>query len=401
MIGTNLVLNTALSLIMNFADVVGIDQGDVPRKFEDAQKWAVSPVIADSVLVANKSGAIFSVDRGVVDGYDGTGSYFGLQDTRLLYRFTGDAHLNTNDAVKLAREVLERLVKCGGSPLRESPRLRSAGSLWRKPIPSVKIAWPNPFDPLRASDSANIEIDLRTGTIVAINLYATNFFDPPREGTREASRVTKDPDGISGKRVVPYPTTNQITRAVAHWLILCRELKMNPGDCTNVSQVDWERSVVYTNVHVSRTVPVCQIRFTNNACIESLDGVVFSIFCSDACYTGFWMHRPAEEWKQFEGPILLKWQDLADRLDPVLSRALNLPLATFTDCQKFPRLDGVTRRSVIRWLPRILPADYVDFYDPYDVGELLEAEFDLQTGDVKWIYFHDPALIEALKRTAR
>ena len=112
---------------------------------------------------------------------------------------------------------------------------------------------------------------------------------------------------------------------------------------------------------------------------------------------GAWDDRPAEEWRRFPGRVNRRWQDLASALERRLTAGLGIPKAALARLK--PELayaapsygtEGIAR-CVVRW------------HDPVQDEEMrgtglegsgaLAAEFDLQTGDLKYIAFYDLALL--------
>jgi hypothetical protein len=402
MVDTNALLSIAFSLIANFTNVVEIPPDQVPQSPADLSLCIIgSPMYPTDVILVHTNGTRFTINHsGGVNGYASPDSFFRLQDVKDLSRYSGEPKLNSNEVLRLATKTLQRLVKSGNPLTNGTPRIQQAGEFHGKRIPFFRITWPSPPGSYGSSTIASIEIDARTGKIVNLHLYDIGFLDAAL-GNKIMDRVytpdPKPPAKPPGKRIVPYPTTNQVTQAIENWLVFCRRLNLNPGGDTNVSQVDWDRTYAYTNSRISTNMPVCQIRFKNNACFEALDGRVYCYFCPDACFTGFWEHRPEAEMKAFVGPKKISRTEVTGTFDHFLSTELGIPLATFTNCRKVSRVGGEgLKRVVLDWVKWPPPKD---FTDPYDLPKLFSVEFDLETGEVKWIFFDDLGLIAALRQT--
>src|SRR5205823_5469039 len=152
--------------------------------------------------------------------------------------------------------------------------------------------------------AAFLEMDARNGRITFLELNDKSFHDGalsqeisnrvytalPARPSRWAMR-----NSAPLKRVLPYPTTNQVVEGITAWLKLCRSLAVDPGPETNLASVFWPQTFTYTNGEISLTSAACQIHFNNGTAFECINGVAFSHFASDACFTGSWQSMTREE----------------------------------------------------------------------------------------------------------
>ena len=170
--------------------------------------------------------------------------------------------------------------------------------------------------------------------------------------------------------------------------------------------VNWDATFAYTNP-VSRALPACRVAFKNGAFFDSLEGVPFNCFCADAAFTGRYMSRSAAAWKPFEGVVSNRWEDLAKNLEIRICRELGLPTSIFEESKPTRILMSAKlgetglARTLIYWrkLPPLAHGSQAEKTE----HSILAAEFDLRTGELKLIDFHNPNLVSrieaALKET--
>jgi hypothetical protein len=307
--------------------------------------------------------------------------------------------ISSNEVVSFATSILKRLAKDPRPLDGITPIVRYEGrSSEGKEIPFYRIRWPVKNSSF--GDAAEMEIDARKPEVEALYLAAPWFFDPGKTREIVEKVYTADPPKPKlrpkpvGKRIVPYPTTNQVTVGIEHWLAFCKRLNLNPGGDTNISDIDWEKSVVYTNLFFSGNRPVAQVRFKNGACFECVDGLVYSHFGPDACFTGFWDRRPEEEWKPFEGRVTVRWEDQASDFVRFVSQKLGVPLKTLKNLRQWPfnKAADVGTEGIARMVVRWYKCPPNQFCNVLDLPSTMACEFDLRDGKVKWFEI-DPKLI--------
>ncbi len=415
MIDTNALLSVAFSLIANFTNVVPVPSDAVPQYPADLAKCVVgSPSSPTDLYLVHKRGTEFWINGGVVYRFRSPGSFFELQDAKSIANYTGTSILESNDVVRVAATALQRLIKSKDPLLNGTngaPKIQYASYCQGARIPFYKVIWPRiRYGPERGAD---VEIDGRTGRIVFLHLWDMAFRDPmhaqklsklvyteaPRPAPAQAVRLVK-------KFHLPQPTTNYVSDAITNWLAFCRKLGLDPGGQTNLADVNWDRTWLYTNAEISTTVPVCQVRLRNSACFESIGGTVFSHFAPDACYTGFYGERRLADWVPFTGKIVKRQEDLMRELETILVQRLGIPeslLAEFKAStpakpQEIGDPDSMQiktiKRSLVGW--RDWPLHGGEAVAISDTKEGLSAEFDLESGELKWIAFHDPRFVEIL-----
>jgi hypothetical protein len=182
--------------------------------------------------------------------------------------------------------------------------------------------------------------------------------------------------------------------AIQNWLSFCGKVGVLPGRATSLSEIDWDNSFLYTFPRISRHHQVCRIAFKNNVLFESIDGVVFSHYCADACFRGDYLERRA--WTNFQGKVERRWEQAAAELQERISRQLGAPRALLEGVRPFVRNAAATAhavgltRTVIEWRRWVEPDREISIAE---LPLVFTAELDLQTGDTKWIDFHDPKLL--------
>jgi len=171
-----------------------------------------------------------------------------------------------------------------------------------------------------------------------------------------------------------------------------------------IDDVNWNRTFIYTNTIMNAST-VCQVRFNNNVCFESLNGVVFSYFSKDACYTGVWDRRTSQEWISFNGQVMKRWEDLSQGLREVLTEKLGIREDLLDLWSPMPAVEppkpgkeGVAR-AFVEWRNWPKNPGKTVWVSETKLG--YAAEFDLVTGELKWIDFYDLRLIKELANQQR
>jgi hypothetical protein len=416
MIDTNALLSVGFSLVAAFADVVKIPDG-IPTKAEDLQKYVVSgppPIPATDLYLVDRRRRQFWIHDGAVYSFSSPGSFKELQNPQALPKFQGTPTLGSNDVLELATTTVRHLAKQGNPIAGIQPKVIRPGN-GSDPIPFYWIRWPNTNQAtfgLAPPDVAFIEIDAREGLITFLDLRAKGFHDYglAAQISNRVHAPDPQPQGPSRwelqhrsplKRVQSWSSTNEVIRAIGNWLALCQKLGVDPGSQTNVASVDWSRTFSYTNNELSRTIPTCQIVFSNGVIFESISGIAFSHFASDSCFSGSWEYMSVQERQRFKGKILKDWEGLAKDLERVLVHNVGIPkqlMTAYSAGQEIGRPkkgEETIARTVLAW--RNWPRNAHRFVAVEETTLALQAEFDLETGELKWISFHDPHFIGSLR----
>ena len=400
MILTNAVLSLAIGLVSNFNGLVSVPDPGVPAGLQDLRRYHVdSP---NEVYLADRQGRDFLIKGGVVCRYSTPGSLSELGDLKRIPEFLGPPTMTSNEVVELATATIRKLVKSGDPLAGRVPLVRTDYKLREQQTPFYWVSWPDTNWYVRYA--AAVEIDTRSRAVTFLELKHKGFFDPVFAQQMSNMVTVQDPPAPPMKRPVrlaPYPSTNTVERGIASWLWLCERLGVQPGTETNLPRVNWDECYTYTNSALVSTRPTCQVRFMNGTCFESVNGVAFSHYAADAAFSGNWPIRPRAEWDRFTGKVVMHWEDLARGLEHTLTERLGIPadlLAPFTPHpeRRPPQLGTeATKRLVIEW--RNYPKTNV-FVSIEDTKLALNAEFDLETGELKFINFVEPSFINALAR---
>jgi hypothetical protein len=108
-----------------------------------------------------------------------------------------------------------------------------------------------------------------------------------------------------------------------------------------------------------------------------------------------------EDRAQFHGRAAKRWEDLAKQLENTLVAGLGIPkqfLAPFSPSPELNKLDPGeegTKRTVVAW--RNWPRNANRFVSIDETTRAFAAEFDVETGELKWINLNSPAFIAALR----
>jgi hypothetical protein len=198
---------------------------------------------------------------------------------------------------------------------------------------------------------------------------------------------------------MPKPTNAQIQALIPQWLAFCEQFGINPGSQTNLADIDWIETVVFTNANLVIPGRLYRIDFKNGAGFTSAGGLIIGHTSEDAAFSGAWADKPEEYWKRFAGETNKTWQDLANQLNSVLVQRLGVSQQHLDKWAPtlYARGRGGVNRCFVRWCdvenPRNLPS-----YD-HELKTALIVEFDLGTGEIKTLFFDDPELLKWQRQT--
>jgi len=412
------------------------------------------PGSAVHLILTHYKGTEFWIRDGAIYAYSSPGSFFTLQNPSLVPTFAGTTTLTSNDVVRIAEKALRRLVK-NGDPLGGGPpRVQQGSEFQGRRIPFFRVTWFKALGGGRAAEveidgrtGRIVCLDLW-----AEGFFDRAFQEEIKKRVHAPeSRVPKEQPRWAS---FPKPTPDDFRRAVEGWLAFCQLLGLEPGAQTNLDDVDWSsswlsptssRGVWSNDVCV---VQACHLRFKSGACFDSAGGVASSHYCADAARYSGNDYRQGGQWGPFEGRPTKRWEDLAKALEARISERLGAPKSFFERMRA--RLGSLPedppghplKRAIVGWrLP--LPKPAAPFVSPEErhiarlasgktgfkddgaprlsPGEreaaeyfwgrerslapqaaeeailnqepdLLLAEFDLQTGEVKGLEFCFPSM---------
>jgi hypothetical protein len=216
-----------------------------------------SPKSPADISFWSTNGCSYHVSGGFVNSFDCPGSYFHFEDPSRLSRFEGSSTLSENQAVQVASNAVQRLAKVpdwwrSGPPKVERPYNANR-------IPFFLVVW---ADTGSDHERIEVEIDGRTQKVVSFSTTSSIFYDPRFFRDLQSRVYTPEPSkpaekvNLVEKFHYPQPTTNYVRQAIASWLSLCGKLAVEPGSQTNLSDVDWGRTLLYTNENLSLAMPV-------------------------------------------------------------------------------------------------------------------------------------------------
>ncbi|HVV73959.1 MAG TPA: hypothetical protein VHI52_21070 [Verrucomicrobiae bacterium] len=421
MIDTNLLLGIVFSIITNDMSRVPAPDDCIPKSINDIRiKGVGSPNSPIDIAVQCRGGAHYIISDGIVHNFNSNRSVFREQNPDRLDAYEGISIVNSNQALTIASNVLQRFIKPGFALRKAIPRIHQAGVYdWlppsqQHPMPFYEVEWPSVSD---CPCGAIVDIDGRNGKVVQLFLCDIAYSDFARaekiksqvyhpEADQRPKPVRETYIAMMQKHHYPPPTEAYAREAIPKWLSFCRKIGCDPGSQTNVSDIRWDASWVHTNLLTGP--PVCEIRFKNGVYFHSIQGVTLSHYCADACFTGLWGERPRQEWAPWWAKCTKDWKDwkaLAKALEPVLVEQLGIPKELLARYHPMP---GVKPPEPGKWGYTRLLVQWRDF--PL-VGEVavsdtklgFQAEFDLQTGALKWLSFfpgEDPRFRDALRAAA-
>lgn len=413
-INTNALISLSVSVVTNFAQLVGIGDYRVPAdRTELSQCMIGDGVSPTAVYFEDQSGYRFWVRNGVVWRFSAPGSFENWnRNPARIGVSSEDAKLSTNQAVKIASETVTRLAKGWNPTVQRTPVVVTPQRVRGEQPPFYFVSWPttNPFPLIRWS--AFVEMDARNGKITFVELKDRGFNDYAKsiEISNRVCTVHVDlgttPE-VTLQQHLPQklciPTAIEVQQGIKSWLWLCAQLGISPGNQTNLASINWEQTFTYTDAVVSARSPIVQVVFTNSSGFSCLDGVAFSHVSSDSCFASPSGGRSQEQWNLFRGPINKSWKDLSSDLQKSLEEKLLIPAEVFSTFVPSPDreppdvgTEGKIKRLVIEW--RKWPPHKGSFIPVEDTNLGFSAEFDLENGRLVWISFWDRTFLNALVR---
>ena len=238
MLDTNALLTIAFSLISNFTNVVHVPPEGVPHSRADLTKIGIiNPTTRFDLWLVQREGYEYWIRDGVVQGYASPDSFFRGQGLDVPARLRGRPTLSSNQVVELATGILGRLGKTGNPAEKIRPTVKTPGEA---DLPFYLLRWPVSTNAL-ISPAAELEIDARDGSVVAVELSAEEYYDPAF--AREISNRVYTPDPPRPRKPPKRPgqdqwtpTTNEVQLLVPAWLNFCKRLGLEPGNQTNVAE---------------------------------------------------------------------------------------------------------------------------------------------------------------------
>ena len=314
----------------------------------------------------------------------------------MLTKYLGPPTLSTNEVVERATHLMRKLTKTGRSVDVIAPKI---GAAWSPDVHFFEISWPITNSPFH-NGLGSIEIDARTGRTVFVQLWGREFYDfafAAEISNRVYTPYTPDPlpkPPPNPALRMPKPTNAQIQALIPRWLAFCEKFRINPGSQTNLADIDWVETVVFTNANLVVPGSLYRIDFKNGAGFSSAGGLIIGHTSADVAFSGAWADKPQEYWKRFAGDTNKSWKSLSNELNSMLVQRLGVSqqhLDKFAPTI-FAKGRGGVNRCLVRWCdvenPRNLPS-----YS-HELKTAFLVEFDLGTGEIKAIRFEDPELLK-------
>jgi hypothetical protein len=187
------------------------------------------------------------------------------------------------------------------------------------------------------------------------------------------------------------PTTNEVQLLVPRWLNFCKRLGLDPGNQTNIAEVDWERTFKGIARYPFPQGTSGNIQFKNGVGFSWLSQTIFGHWRGDAAFMGAWGDQPPAYWTNFVGKTTLKWQDLAAELN---ARLLRLGVSAEDLCKYKPDIEVAGTEEVDRCVVYWYESKSLGKIDRDHIKHGLLAEFDLATGQIKNLQVFDFNLLK-------
>ena len=407
MIDTNLVLAFSFSAISNLARLGEFPPQEFPRTTADLRKVDVMPIYkVFQAFLHDTNGSNFWVRDGIVRQFRSYDCFMQRQDDREIDRFRGQPTLTTNQVLEKATSFISRLGKDWNPIANVAPRMSQEMGRNDEAVPFYWVSWPSTNKLVLTRYSAFVEIDARKGWVTYFDLLDDGFYD--RELASQIKKRAYTPDPRPARAPMPALSasgTNQIVRAIPGWLRFCNLLEVAPGNYRELTDIDWDKTFIYTNALLSKSEPVCVVHFRDAAAFEAVGTITFTAVSPEACFAGRWQEEPRERFDRFMGRVNEDWKDLAGRLEKKLIERAGIPKALFERYRpdgrrRPPQLGDQTMVRLMvdwRWWPK-----RDDFVSIEESRLGMSAEFDLQTGKLMLISLgeEDPKFLQALRRPA-
>lgn len=385
-------------MVANFANLVPIASEGIPLGTNDLATYSVgSPMWPTELCLVHKNGTRYNVLAGIIQSYEDPRAVG--KDPGHVQKYNRTSLLTSNEAFVVASGTLMRLAKTA-NPTRSRPPLVQCPSVGQNasPIPLYRFDWRVSSDSSRSL--AEIAIDARNGHVVSLSLTDPAFCDIAQERQIRGSVYTAEPRTNLprpplDRRRFAIPSTNEVQMGLSNCMRLCEKLGLRVAANMTLSGVSWERTYVYTNHLLSERV--CQVHLISGASFEFIGSTAVSYQTDDACYVRAWDTKSGEEWQRFRGRVSRRWSDLARNLENDIAREFNVSKAALSrlrpvDAYGSPELgkEGIVR-CVVRWLEG--EEDKRLAGTGLEPGGVFSAEFDLQSGELKYISVYNPAVI--------
>jgi hypothetical protein len=161
---------------------------------------------------------------------------------------------------------------------------------------------------------------------------------------------------------------------------------------SNISDVDWEATFKSESPPSLPPGTLYKIQFRNGASFNCVNETIFAHTCSDAGFVGAWAEKPPDYWRRFEATSTNSWEKLSHELNTMLVEKLGVSRAHLNKFTPTPYVLGAEGVShcVVQW------------YETKSIGKMpqdsiktaLFAEFDLASGGIKNLMFHDFELLK-------
>lgn len=175
---TNALLSIAFSVISNFTSQVPVPPASIPQKADQLEEFSVGrPFFPFDMYLRSKGGGEFWIRNGAVGVYRCQGSYFTLQDPRLIANFTGTSV--SNEVFELGLSTVRNLLRTEAPLKGIQPVVKMAKPYKGNEVPFYDIRWPRPENPQIIS-IAEIELDAQRGLVVSLCLADPSFRDAER-----------------------------------------------------------------------------------------------------------------------------------------------------------------------------------------------------------------------------
>jgi hypothetical protein len=366
---SNAVLVAVLPYISNYAQKLDLP---VPHPITTAHvlKCAVVPIRDAGATVLVAGDWVFWFRGGYVNGFQGPHSYFFLQNPEEAPRFYGKVGMSKDEAVELARKTITKL----GVPLEsvfaeQDPRVTGPVNVGTNIVPHFRIEWLDPRS--TAAPAVDVEVDGETKRIQRLRIVSQTLRAPPPKTGADPLPAPASPKWPPVNPEYAWRLLPFVLHAVEDYSHALGLPIPKPLTTNQVARLFLDDNGGW---------PHCEIELTNGWRFIYRNSMVNGYYAPDNLFNSG--TRPIRI-REFTG----KWNltevqatELVRHTLAKLNPPTNLVHMDFKPIIYKPSLPGIPRLS-LSW--------HYEAQD--DVQSKVEAELDMDKGELKSLYYDDKA----------
>jgi hypothetical protein len=316
------------------------------------------------------AGWSFVFDNGYINTIQGPHSYYTLQDPDEISKYFGRVRMTKAEVVEFARQTIGKL----GIPLEvvfaeQEPRVTEPEKVGTNTVPHYRIEWLNPTGLGQAPGCVDMDINADTKRVERIRMFSENLRRPPPKisvapPSRPVFRDQFNPEYAN--RLIPIMLSAIDEYGSKLGLLIPRPLTTNhifKIRCTDNG--GW---------------PHCNIELTNGWRFVYRNSMVNGYYAADDLWNSDWRPKLI---KQFTGDERITEDEAVELIRRTIRKLGYSTNYLHVDFRP------IIQRPVLPHIPRIFICWNVENAD--DLQSKVEAEVDLDRGEIKSLYHDDKA----------